>query len=402
MARPGVLRRESTQSGGLDNYYWSAHAGIANSSSSSLSAAGLSPSPGFHSALPASGSSSNGLSENHLLTKEMSAPNLLAPSTSSSDHLSPHRFQAGPSRIITSSENGGQVEEMYLESPGGWSGESDYSNEGSGSDSAQIPHSHSRFNGLRADSFGSDDNQSGHSPIDYQALFGPTHPPPASLGDARDSITSTTSEATYQVHQAEEEDPLDKTPVAPPFVDKHDRAGISAPAPLNFDRSPRRDYPRPDPSGRGASPAKQTTPTRPIASPSARGYTPTSGRIPFTAPLDVHKKSLEKQEVRVDITVPSPKSAPAWKSEFGDILPDFPTEDSETIRSRGKRTTLPASGSTSSGAIVESLLSPKKERDMLSPDKYMRAGSISPEKRTRELSPGRSPELPPRSTLRAL
>lgn len=276
------------------------------------------------------------------------------------------------------------IGEMELESPGGWSGDSDYSNEEGQTGS------HSRLNGLRVDSWASGSAHSGPS-LDYRALVSdhgevrrglldPSTNSKEDRWDVRGSITSQSTQGTYRP----DEDLTEMTPIAPVFVERT-KKDLQPPGPLSFEKSPKRDYP-----SRLVSTTKQTTPTRPLATPSASGYTPTSGRIPFTSPVNVYRTSIPG----VDITVPSPQSAPAWQSDFGKVVL---VQEEETIKSKGKRTTLPATPSTLSGTSVEAIPSPEKK--MLSPEKYR---AESPDwKWSREPSPGRSPEPPPRSTLRA-
>ena len=292
---------------------------------------------------------------------------------------------SGNSRVVELSESS-RSGDREIESPVDWSGESDYSHEDG------LETNHSRLNGLRGGSSAASSAHSDGSSIDYRAvvsdhgegrrgLLDPSTSASASTDavagrgtwDVRGSITSQTTQETYRA----DDDPSEKTPVAPIFVERTDRDLQAPTEPLSYDRSPRRDYPT-----RLVAATKQTTPTRPVASPSASGYTPTSGRLPFTSPVEVYPTTIPG----VGVTVPSPQSAPAWKSEFDSVL----VEPRDAVRSKEKRTTLPATASKSSGSLADTMLSPEKAR------------TGSPEKRqTREPSPGRSPEPPPRSTLRA-
>jgi hypothetical protein len=310
------------------------------------------------------------------------------PTPRSADHAAAmsRTGSSGDGRVLDLNE-GLRIGNAEVESLGGWSGESDYSiDEGHGTN-------HSRFNGLRAGSSVGSSAHSEGSLVEYQAvgldhgagrrgLLDPSTTastptddmPGGEKWDVRASITSQTTQETFRP----DEDPLEKTPVAPVFVERVDR-DLQAPSePLSYDRSPRRDYPT-----RLVAATKQTTPTRPAASPSASGYTPTSGRLPFTSPVEVYRTSVPG----VDVTVPSPpQSAPAWKSQFYSVA----VEPDGAVKGKGKRTTLPATTSISSGLLADAMLSPEKAR------------AASPEKRrSREPSPGRSPEPPPRSTLRA-
>lgn len=409
MAHPGILRRRSTDtSGGLD-YYWSSLAGAGhNSSSSSLSLA-LSPSPSnFALAAVASSSSVNttGLKSRSTTNlreaaKDMPGP---VPLPKTAEPATGYFGLYGMNQGSGSSSQGLAINaavptsHLELESPGGWSGESDYSSE---------DQSTNNRNGARTVSESGSSFSS--SPVDYRnflsshgesrrGLLDPSTEG-SQRGDrwVRESIASQTSQTSQMTQttyrpgprdkEDEEEEPREeKTPVPPAYVDRTD---LDAPGAVPLDRTPRQDYP-----SRLLSPTKQSTPTRPVASPSASGYTPNSGRIPFTSP----DRQRTSPVYGVEVTTPSPQSAPAWKSEFGAIgLQE--EEDLVTIKGRGKRTTLPATTSASSAALVDAIQSP--ERNMLSPQRTRDVRESSPERRTREASPGRSPEPPPRSSLRA-
>jgi len=409
MAHPGVLRRRSTDtSGGLD-YYWSSYAGAGpNSSSSSLA---ISPSPSSNFALSAAASSpvtataptaSKSRSSMNLREAEKSeemSDTIPVPRQQSAGYFS--QFRAGQAsgsssrNISPKSLQPDPTSDAESDSHRGWSGDSDYSSEDM------------RNNGRTGSDSGS--SFSAASPLDYRTFLTDHNEARRGLLDrssegtereergdrwVRESITSQTSQMTQTTYRPsargdDEDDDAssqEMTPVPNAFVDRMDR---TVPAAMVLDRTPRQDYPT-----RLLSPTKRSTPTRPLASPSAAGYTPTSGRIPFTSP-DAQRTS---PTYGVEVTIPSPQSAPAWKSEFGEIRLEE-EEDPVTIKARGQRTTLPATTSTSSGALVGAMLS--SERDMLSPQSVKKVRDATPERRSREASPGRSPEPPPRSSLRA-
>ena len=264
-------------------------------------------------------------------------------------------------------------------SPGSWSGDSDYSSE----DQTQ--------NGGA-----SDRGSSSSSPVKFHDalpdLAKGRRPSELSSDDGgrrnrwvRESVTSATSQMTQTTYRPDEDGSEEKTPVPPPYIDRSDPR---APPPHHLDVTPRLNYPT-----RVLGPAAQNTPVRPVASPSASGYTPTSGRTPFISPETTKPSPV----YGMGVTIPSPQSAPAWKSEFGEIGVSQ-EEDEETLKSRGKRTTLPATATTSS-VSVEALTEP--EITMLSPQQVNRVRERTPERRSGEASPVRSPEPPPRSSLRA-
>ncbi|KAK1920980.1 hypothetical protein DB88DRAFT_469279 [Papiliotrema laurentii] len=365
LTHPGILRRRSTEtSGGLD-YYWSSLAGAGpNSSSSSLavspspSNAMLSNSPALH---PAS-AQQYGSSYSNL---QLPLPQPSSPA-GSEGHRSmpgavPHRLSPHPSLPLIVTLNPvdpaghGRQE---VESPRSWSGESNYSAEGDNS-------GQSHYGSFRPGSLDS----APYSPVDNEPY----------IRQVRESITSQTTQATYHPHQEPLDEESMKTPMAPPYEDRSDRR-LHAPGPLSFDKSPQRAH--------VVSPTLQTTPTRSAQSPAASGYTPTSGRVPFHLPTHETRSSpLTGSAAETD----QPQSAPAWQSDFGQVV----DERDDTLRGKGKRTTLPAAAS---GLALNAMLG--GENDMLSPAKYARSGSASPD--SRDVSPGRSPEPPPRSTLRAL
>ncbi|WRT65527.1 uncharacterized protein IL334_002472 [Kwoniella shivajii] len=261
-------------------------------------------------------------------------------------------------------------------------------------------------------------------------------------GDARSSVQST---STYR-HQSnltpsqDDEDTYHKTPLAP--VQK-ERSQIRPPQlslnqefhtiPLSFSQS------NTNTNSRHASPTNSagstSTPKRspnPKSSSSGNHYTSNSsarsglgfdmphigsgsgyGSVSRSSSVSPSDQSSSYSQDNDSNPAP-PRSAPAEKNgfdEFGTRNEETGTQEDEeeTIKSRNKRTTLPAIASKSSGAIVEALLSPSKE-NLLSPDKYARNSTSTPtkdlngsvERRGSTPSPNRSPEPPPRSVLRQL
>lgn len=284
-------------------------------------------------------------------------------------------------------------------SPGSWSGSSDYSN----AESAR-----SRLQGIRTDSLGSGPNTA--SPVSSREMYG------SQAGEARRNLLepstvyeewperdeargSVTSGTTYGAENTDaDNDPIHRTPMPPAHSNRLDV------------QSPRTQWPQQATSparSEGSGSGKQTTPTRAgfpkSASPTTSGYGPNSGRLAFVAPPNVSQRSIDalereveaqgsdRMEVRVSGRDEVRRTAPAGQGEFGEFNAEE-EEDENTLKGR-KRRTLPAAASTSSDAIVE---------DMLSPDKHERQtpSRTSSYESKGSPSPARTPELPPRSTLR--
>jgi len=292
-----------------------------------------------------------------------------------------------------------------VESPGGWSESSHYSN----SESAP-----SRIHGARIDSVNT--GSSSYSPLDYRNMYG------SQFGEARRGLlepstgdyepdrierrNGVTSGGTYRGENPDDpDDPVNRTPMAP----------VKNVMDLQF---PMSQYPRqvvsPAQSDRSA---KQITPTRAgfsrngSANPSPRGYTPESGRIALIAPPDLSQRALDALEKEAEVAPGSDRmdvravgrdeetqSSPASNGDFGGLKREEEVED--TLKGRNRRT-LPATTSSSSGAIVEAALPPRRE-EMLSPEIYGRQtpSSKGSDENSGSPSPARSPEPPPRSNLR--
>lgn len=322
-----------------------------------------------------------------------------------------------------------------MESPGGWStSSSDYSN----SESAGL--SPLDFQGLRIGSLGGDSSDgSNYDPADYRAFLaaasnrstqGESRRPILTASSSQDSVErardadvkggeprdSVATISTYRPTQPREEDDVyhdasEKTPMAPEYQERE----VSTPSQSYSMTQPHHSYPTMD---RAKPPMTvQTTPTRPSPSPSASNYTPTSGRLPFTTPLETARPSPSTQlptsaSSNDTVLAPhthryiEPKSAPASKRDFGDLGDFGPSrsmpnakeeEDEDTIKARNRRT-LPANSSLVSAASIDSLQ--EASRDLLSPQKAS-SGTSTPERReSMDSNVARSPEPPPRSTLR--
>lgn len=284
-----------------------------------------------------------------------------------------------------------------LESPGGY-GESD-----------------SGFGGRRPASAGSSASQ--YSPVDYfggrdgeqkRGIMGRGKGQGQAewengyearrYGEQRESVASGTTVGAEHFDSSDE--PIDphRTPIPPPF---HDRSNMTAP---KFGYTPSSsDHQTKTPT------QTQTTPTQPaFSSPSTSHYTPSSGRLAFVAAPDVSRSSIDalEQEVRdsddhgrMNVVQEEPGSAPAWQSEFGLGLGE--EEGEETVKARGRnRRTLPAMGNedgTRMHPVETEMLSPRKHDGTKAGQTPQR--SSFEETGTPNLT--RSPEPPPRSTLRA-
>ncbi|WVQ94547.1 hypothetical protein IAU59_001626 [Kwoniella sp. CBS 9459] len=235
--------------------------------------------------------------------------------------------------------------------------------------------------------------------------------------DVRSSLNST---STYKQDRPESrgdkerEDEFHRTPMAPA---NKTRPEIRPPQLAFHDQHDTRHH-RSSPTSSGGHMTPKRSPVSRSNVSSGGHYTPTtSGQlglgfdgINIGSGTASPARSSSSHRSHTD---PTPHSAPPEQSEFGDIYgaakgpggtENDVCEDDDTLKRRGKknRSTLPATTSTSSGAIVESLLSPSKE-DLLSPDKYARTTTPTRdngERRGSTPSPNRSPEPPPKSRLR--
>ena len=411
--QPKLRRRSTDASGGLD-YYFSSLAGAGGSSSSSSLALSPSsslqnmanPSPGGLSTSPSpsvpvpsldpiKSSPNPGQGQNQGLrvdntfgyySNSTSSPipspvsvysSNPSPSTASSHSNTHYAGTAGHPRGLVLPEIGA-IGALDIPSPGGWSSTSEYSV------SPIEPRSE------RGDSMDSNAGRLGHSPMSNflagggTATEAPQSVPSRSLNNPQSGI-------------AEENGAHERTPQAQ-SVARMPNAEYTPFASLAQNQV-HQSTPQTASRSSTASPVKQTTPTRPQGSPSAKGYTPSSGRFPFTAPLEIHHAPPTPPDSH-----PEPQSAPAAKSEF-DV--DKSNDDGQdTLKDRRNRRTMPpVSRVVIPTDPVERASSPAStattatSSDLLSPVKYERAGSSTPE-RVVELSPGRSPEPPPRSRLR--
>lgn len=174
----------------------------------------------------------------------------------------------------------------------------------------------------------------------------------------------------------------------------------------NMDRfelhPPHFSYPDPHQSrGQNLSPRyqTQTSPTSPKndRTPTIGGPVISSGRLAFVAPPDTSKRSLSalqsemqasSSRERMDVVVndAAPKSAPPTQSDFGQIK-EGDEDGEDTIKGRN-RMTLPLSAS--SAFFAEQVVTPDKEAP--------RRDSLSV--KDTNASPNKSPQPPPRSTLR--
>jgi hypothetical protein len=369
---PGHLKRRSTDaSGGLD-YYFSNEAGQRNgpnsSSSSSLLSLGISPSP------------SGGILPSFAHPERMrskSSVNLRESASGGGLHLRndlPHLPQSG---VVFSGSNGKDQTEGYesagstrvgegqrdLDLTSGWSDSSDYSENESGTE-------HSSKGGVGLDSATSEifggqrpwEGMGSHKP-----LFSPNRE-----DVARASITSS---STYHVEPKEED--THRTPIP---SSTQERVDLKAPR-----------YAPPQPvKTHSPIPDIHSTPTRSASEQST--YTPGSGRLPITAvPYDTSRRTGDHG------ISDSPRSAPAWQSEFGISVGAADEDGQGTVKGRN-RMSIPSISTASSGALVEAALSP--EKTMLSPDRY-ESGRTTPIRGSFDKgSSAKSPEPPPRSNKR--
>ncbi|WWC87727.1 uncharacterized protein L201_002619 [Kwoniella dendrophila CBS 6074] len=244
--------------------------------------------------------------------------------------------------------------------------------------------------------------------------------------DSRSSMQST---ATYRptklgVNNNNDDDVQYRTPLA--TINQHDRPDIQPPKlSLNqsFNSQPQSRNSSPSGSGGISTPKRSPNSRVTGGSVSSGHYTPTSGRLGLgfdisqftTATATASGSSSPARSFSSNgydhQSNSAHNSAPAIKSDFTELNNQQYLDQSPegiTKPKPNKRSTLPATTSTSSGAIVEAMLSSTKE-NLLSPDKYTnRSGAVTPssdgngERRGSIPSPNRSPEPPPRSALRQL
>ncbi|WWD16684.1 hypothetical protein CI109_101114 [Kwoniella shandongensis] len=448
--RPGLQRRRSTDtSGGLD-YYWSSLAGVGASSSSSSLAVSPSPSSGLAFSVSPSpapslkgfelraaksyGNLTGGSNHSQLSPTQTEFPPypFPPPQPQPQQHQSSERTPRLPQMDDSDPTPTTATQRLHIpqnpnatgppsqegKSPGGWSESSKYSthNSNTAPNSAVDTYPSGRPYPMdRNDSTSSGSNDSGYASSDYRAQlhFGELDlevevsetEGAAGAGDLRKQLldpslqpnwevrssVNSTSTVTPDLNSGETErepndETLHRTPMAPAFQERPDLK----PPQLFFSQDMQQ---RTSPSGSGAGSAR-ATPTQ-ISDVSPRNYyTPsTAHQLNFAEP----PASAARHE--------TPNSAPAWKSEFGEINKDDrgEEEDEDTLKGRNdRRSTLPATTSTSSGAIVEAMLSPSQD-DLLSPDTYVRSGTPNSGKGNarRDPSPKKSPEPPPKSTRRA-
>jgi len=137
------------------------------------------------------------------------------------------------------------------------------------------------------------------------------------------------------------------------------------------------------------SPLDHNAPTSPTTTsdltPTLGGPVMSSGRLAnITHPMS--SKSSLVSDLTFDANREEPRSAPPTQTDFGFKMAGHNDEGEETIKGRNRRTMPPNS---LSGMFTDTLLSPDIEsRQSIS------AGS------DRDLSPSKSPQPPPRSTLR--
>ena len=295
-----------------------------------------------------------------------------------------------------------------MESPGGWSDSSRYSNPESAP---------SRIHRARTASLETEGSSSFHA--DYRNMFDSQRGEPrrplldqSTVNEERDgrcddARLSIASGATYRgANQDDLYDPTNRTPMPPGRTERVDLPG------------PQPWYPR-----QTVSPTlsertrKQTTPTRTAfskaPSPTHGAYTPNGGRLAFVAPSDVSRGSIDalEKEVqaaqdsdRMNVRVAGRGEAPASHGEIGPVRVE--DEDMDTVKGPN-RLVQRATMSSSNGASTEAMLSP--QRDDLSTQRSERTtptrhGSeetpLKKGSRERSPSPARSPEPPPRSIFR--
>ena len=289
-----------------------------------------------------------------------------------------------------------------VESPGGWSASSDYSNRDSVSGLSMLVGGAGGVGGVgRMASLDSDYGESPNKTGTYQSLLdeGRVRQEDSSIPEVgtlrggngrkrfdemRDSVTTIQPES--------EDDSIHRTPIA----------GAGAYDSPNLNKTPTFTYQSPSLSQR--SPAQQVTPTRPdfpqrtSPSASASNYTPGSGRTRrFASP------PLESMRLSEDIAEPNrvPLTAPPIRGAFenGD-LPIPARTGSDVRRQQGKEdvrlaeavlrgdgpSVLPEKGDVQMAA----------ERKPITPVET----SLSREQIRNRSTPGKSPEPPPRSSMR--
>ena len=374
------MRRRSTEtSGGLD-YYWSSVAGVGQGSSTSSLV--VSPSPSFtnlpNDSRPALNLARMRSKSSVDLRKSSSSPypaEIVPPPNSSvkSDQYPPQSLQR-PS--IQTRE--GAVGDEPIESPGGFSDRSEYSIRDSGPSSSTRPMP-SRADTLDA-YYASYANQISGSPESSTSKWIRGHQSKESASTVRARPTG--FGPGFSPNAQEDSDfstDAHHTPIAPLYQDTHDlKTPQMAHEISQFVRQP---SPTHSQNSIGQTPTRTTT----GASPSASSYTPGSGRQQRFYPSPSSQGS-QSPALSTPSRSPAPQSAPAAKTEFG--FDGSMIRDEQEEEDRGKnRTTLSHSVDSSNG-----LLSP--DRDLHTPER-----PLSDERESSQ-SPIKSPEPPPRSTLR--
>lgn len=146
------------------------------------------------------------------------------------------------------------------------------------------------------------------------------------------------------------------------------------------------------------------SPNKDDRTPTLGGPVVSSGRLAFVAPPDASKRSLNALESEMQasesrermgmvVNDDVPRSAPHTQTDFG-INFDKDDEDGEdTVKGKGRhRMTLPSSASATSAVSDHLASTPNRE------DEPPRRDSLSV--RDANTSPNKSPQPPPRSTLR--
>ncbi|ORY25841.1 hypothetical protein BCR39DRAFT_278715 [Naematelia encephala] len=282
LARPGLLRRRSTDtSGGLD-YYWSSLAGAGpNSSSSSLA---ISPSPSI-----AFGSSpgTSGLPPRSKSQLSLSSLKQVDATLQSQARLPVSNDTAGPSNR--------RIHVVSYPSTDSVPISRDHVRLSSGADSESS--SYSPSDALMSRSLDSSDA----SPVDYRGFFG------SHEGEAKTPLMDPSEDTEYAKqefghghgHRFDEarESVASGSTFKPETTDEGDTSQHKTPMPPPWQERPDLQAPPRFTQYAPTSPNHQTTPTRSSAS---SHYTPSSGRLAFVAPADVSRSSLDALEREVD------------------------------------------------------------------------------------------------------
>ena len=349
---PSLRRRSTDTSGGLD-YYWSSVAGAGPGSSTSSLV--ISPSPSI-TALSLPAPTLDPPRPGHGRMRSKSSINLRDPPKADAPLVPP--IQAPNPHVQTGAS---------ATSPGGWSDTSEYSNRDSG---GPFP---ARPGPVRADTLDT-----------YYAAYS-SSPVRNASSDGRgdwEKRRAEPRESVSTVRAPPDEDSVHRTPTAPSYSDGDD---LKTPQ-LAYDVAQFVRHSSPSTSSVAQTPTHGTHGTG--ASPSASNYTPGSGRQRFyPSPSSAGSQSPNLSTPNKSPGPPRspvPRSAPPTKTEFG-VGPPIQRDDTEDGLKRSNRTTLPNPMSTSSSErSTDGLLSPEKDKTTQS----------------RESSPGKSPEPPPRSSLR--